>query len=94
MEIVVTTFVVTYDLINQKDRQTLWNELKRLSAHRAFESVWLLNLDSSAKEIHDHLKTFFDGDDRLWVSEHTSKRHYSNAKAGTNDWLEKNPQTR
>ena len=60
MEIVVTTFVVTYDLINQKSHQTLWDEFERLSAHRAFEFVWLLNLDNSAKEIYDHLKTFFD----------------------------------
>lgn len=90
----MTTFVVTYDLIKRKDYQTLWDELERLSAHRALESVWLINLDNTVRETYDHLKSFIDADDRIWVSELTKIHWFSNAKAGTNEWLKKNPPAR
>ena len=90
----MTTFVVTYDLIKRKDYPKLWEALGNLGAHRALESFWLVNVNNTAKELHDHLKQFIDGDDRLWVSELTKKHHFSNAKGGTNDWLKKNPPAR
>lgn len=90
----MTTFVLTYDLIKKKDYQTLWDELARLGAHRALKSFWLINLNNTAKEVHDHFKGFVDSDDRLWVSELTTKHHFSNAKSGTNAWLKANPPAR
>lgn len=90
----MTTFVVTYDLIKRKDYQSLWDALGSLGAHRALESFWLVNVDNTAKELHDHLKQYVDGDDRLWVSELTKKHWFSNAKAGTNEWLKNNPPAR
>lgn len=90
----MTTFVLTYDLIKKKDYQTLWDELARLGAHRALESFWLISLNNTAKEVHDHFKGFVDSDDRLWVSELTAKHHFSNVKGGTNAWLKANPPAR
>lgn len=90
----MTTFVLTYDLIKRKDYQTLWDELKRLGAHRALNSFWLLNLNNTAKETHDHFKQYVDSDDRLWVSELTKTNYYSNAMSGTNNWLKNNPPAR
>ena len=84
----MTTFVITYDLIKLKDYPKLWEELERLSAHRALKSFWLVNVPNTAKELHDHLKTYIDADDRLWVSELTKLHWFSNVKAGTNEWLE------
>ena len=77
----MATFVLTYDLIKRKDYPKLWEELERLSAHRALESFWLINVTNGAKELHDHLKKFVDADDRLWVSELTTSHWYSNARA-------------
>lgn len=90
----MTTFTVSYDLIKRKDYQTLWDELARLGAHRTQASYWLVNVSNSAKELHDHLKSFADGDDRIWVSELTKNHWYANALAGTNDWIAKNPPSR
>jgi len=90
----MTTYVLTYDLIKRKDYETLWAELKRLKAHRALESFWLINVTNSAKELHGHLSKYIDNDDRLWVSELTKQYWYNNAKAGTNDWLKANPPAR
>ena len=90
----MTTYVLTYDLIKRKNYQTLWDELARLGAHRALESFWLINLNNTAKEVVEHFKRFIDGDDRLWVSELTKAYSFTNAMAGTNAWLAKNPPAR
>ncbi len=71
----MTTYTVSYDLIKRKDYQSLWDELNRLGAHRTQESYWLVNVNNTAKELNDHLKSFVDGDDRILVSELT-KNHY------------------
>lgn len=90
----MTTYTVSYDLIKRKDYQMLWDEFARLRAHRTQESYWLVNVDNTARELHDHLKNFFDADDRVWVSELTRNHWYSNAMGGTNDWIAKNPPSR
>lgn len=90
----MTTYTVSYDLVKRKDYQSLWDELDRLDAHRTQDSYWLVNVNNTAKELHDHLKSFADSDDRLWVSELTRNHYYSNARAGTNDWLKANPPSR
>lgn len=90
----MTTFTVSYDLIKRKDYQTLWDELNRLGAHRTQASYWLVNVNNTAKELHDHLKNFVDGDDKIWVSELTKNHWFANALGGTNDWLAKNPPSR
>jgi len=90
----MATYTFSYDLIKRKDYQTLWNELGRLGAHRTEASYWLVNVNNTAKQLHDHLKQFVDNDDRLWVSEFTTNYWYSNALAGTNDWIKNNPPTR
>lgn len=90
----MTTFTVSYDLIKRKDYQTLWDELERLKAHRTQESYWLVSVTNTAEELHDHLKQYVDKDDRLWVAELTKNHHFSNAIAGTNNWLKQNPPSR
>ena len=90
----MTTYTVTYDLIRRKDYPKLWDEMKRLKAHRTCESYWLVAVTNTAKELHDHLKAFVDSDDRVWVAELTKKHHFSNAIGGTNKWLESNPPAR
>jgi len=90
----MTTYTVSYDLIKRKDYQSLWDELARLGGHRTQASYWLVNVNNTAKELHDHLKTFVDGDDKIWVSELTKNHWYANAMGGTNDWLAKNPPLR
>jgi CRISPR-associated endonuclease Cas2 len=88
-------FTVSYDLIKRKDYQTLWDELKRLGAHRTQASYWLVNVNlASAKELHDHLKKYVDSDDSIWVLELTKNHWYSNARGGTNEWIKKNPPAR
>ncbi|KCZ64333.1 CRISPR-associated endoribonuclease Cas2 [Hyphomonas atlantica] len=90
-------YLIAYDLRNETgshDYQPLWDRLEELDCHKTQYSVWLGNFSNSAKEVHDHLKTYMDDDDRLMVSEFTKYHWYSNAIGGTNEWLKKNPPQR
>ncbi|WP_420403575.1 CRISPR-associated endonuclease Cas2 [Nisaea sp.] len=89
----MTDFLVSYDLRNEsgsQDYKPLWDELKRLNAHRVQESVWLVNLNNTAKEVTEHFKAYMDGDDRILVCEFTRKHYFFNAMSGTNNWLTAN----
>ncbi|MXP43688.1 CRISPR-associated protein Cas2 [Allopontixanthobacter sediminis] len=90
----MTTFVLTYDLIKNKDYPTLWDELEKLGAHRALDSFWLISVKNSAKEVHAHFKNFIDKDDKVWVSELTTNNWYTGANAGTNAWIKANAPAR
>ena len=93
----MTTYVLAYDLRNEKDSydyEPLWEELKRLGGHKTQYSLWLIALNNTAIEVHDHFKNYLDNDDRLWVSELTKKNYYSNSIKGTNDWIKNNPPAR
>ncbi len=93
----MTIFTLTYDLNKEEtsaDYKPLIDELKRLKAHKYQYSAWLVNLDNTAKQVHDHFRGFMDNNDALWVSELTKVHHFSGAKSGTNDWLKSNPPAR
>ncbi|WP_192181689.1 CRISPR-associated protein Cas2 [Mesorhizobium amorphae] len=90
----MTSYTVNYDLRNEDnsfDYEVLWDELKRLNGHKTQYSMWLVAVNNTAKELHDHLKSFVDSNDRILVSEITKNNYYSNAIGGTNGWLASNP---
>jgi CRISPR/Cas system-associated endoribonuclease Cas2 len=61
-------YITSYDLIKRKDYPTLWAELERLGGKRVLESVWCLDVTStSAKILRDHIQSFVDADDRVFV---------------------------
>lgn len=93
----MTSFAVCYDLINETsgyDYQPLWNEFARLKAQKTQYSMYLVNLNNTAKDVVEHFKRFVDSNDRIWALEVTKNHHYVNAISGTNAWLEKNPPIR
>lgn len=91
----MAVYLLTYDLRNESgshDYEPLWAEIKRLGGHRTQDSVWLLEVSNTAKELIEHFRSFVDGDDRLWAaSVRRGEYHYVNAKSGTNKWLAANP---
>jgi len=87
----MAVYLVAYDLIKRKDYPKLLEELERLKAHKTQYSLWLINLNNTAKEVVEHFQQFVDSDDRIWVSKLTSSHYYVNAIGGTNKWLEANP---
>lgn len=80
-------FVVSYDLINNKDYQRLIDELERLSAAKMLLSQWLVELNNTAQEVKDHLVDFVDGDDRLVVIEFDKRPAYTRMFTTGADWI-------
>ena len=63
-------FILSYDLIKQKDYPKLWAELERLGGKRILFSMWSLDLTTdSAVAVRDHFRAFVDADDRVFVSQ-------------------------
>ena len=93
----MTIYLLSYDLIKERsgqDYQPLWDELKRLGAHRTQLSARLIDVNNTAQQLTEHFKQFVDKDDRLWVTRVRPNEHwYVNAIAGTNDWLQRHPPT-
>lgn len=81
-------FAITYDLINQKDYQKLWDEMERLNAIKSLNSFYLLEASNTATQIKNHLENFIDDDDRVMVIEFSIKPAYNIALQGTNAWVD------
>jgi len=93
----MASYLVAYDLLKDRsahDYRPLGAELRRLGGHKTQLSLWLVAFSNSARELHDHLQGFVDGEDRLWVTEIVRNKYYTNAMPGTNDWLKQNPPAR
>lgn len=88
-------YLVSYDLVKEKDGHDyapLWDEMKRLGAHRTQYSAWLVNLNNTPKEVVEHFARFVDRDDRVMAVEMLRGRYtFTKANSGTNDWLKQNP---
>ncbi|CAH1658000.1 CRISPR-associated endoribonuclease Cas2 [Hyphomicrobiales bacterium] len=80
-------FVVSYDLQDEKDYPELWEEMDRLKAVKCLLSMYLVELNSTAKDVREHLSSYIDQDDRLMVIEFSKKPSYQKALAGTNNWV-------
>jgi hypothetical protein len=61
-------YLISYDLRNTREYENLYKAIKSYGtwAH-VLESSWAIVSSKSAKEIRDHLKTFIDDDDGLFV---------------------------
>jgi len=81
-------FSITYDLVEDKNYDTLIDRLNELDTVKVQLSQWLLSANNTAKEVKDHLAQYIDGDDRLMVIEFTKKPAYTYALKGTNAWLD------
>jgi hypothetical protein len=55
----MSVFLVACDLVKEEtaeDYEPLWYDLKRLDAHKTQLSLWLVNVNNTARELVDHLK--------------------------------------
>lgn len=87
----MTLYVISYDLNKKKDYPKLWKALEDNHAHRVLESVWLMDVKSdwTPQKVCEWLKGFVDGDDSIFVAKTTKADiWYTNAKSGTNEWLQ------
>jgi hypothetical protein len=63
-------YMLSYDLRNQRDYQTLYDKLSEFKAKRVLESVWCFRrVNTSSADLRDFFKNYIDSDDGLLVAE-------------------------
>lgn len=63
-------YSLSYDLRNQRDYQTLYDELKKFKAVRVLKSTWCFKrFNTNTEELRNHFVKFIDSDDGLFVAE-------------------------
>ena len=63
-------FLLSYDLRNDRDYQSLYDKLDEFKAIRVLESCWCFKrYNTNAEGLRDYFSKFIDSDDGLWVSE-------------------------
>lgn len=88
----MATYLISYDLNKNKDYPKLWDELKRVGGHKILASVYLVNVNlKTSAEVCNWIKKYVDNDDSIVVVKYeNTDLYYTNAKAGTNNWVENN----
>lgn len=87
-------FVISYDLHKVKHYQPVWDKLEEWDATRALESLWLANVDGTAKQVRDVLKSLVDEDDSIVVIELKKGSDWAVKKAPqAGPWLKDNIRT-
>lgn len=84
------TYIISYDLINQRNYDELYGAIKSYDswAHIS-ESTWAVVTSKTAVQVRDHLKKFVDGDDRLMVVKSGKEAAWSNVLCKS-QWLKDN----
>lgn len=82
-------FAVSYQLNDKKDYPKLWAEMDRLGGHKAMRSFYLLNLtNETASSVRDHLSSFVDDDDMIFVARMDKTPASLRCYRGTAKWIE------
>lgn len=81
-------FAVGVSLTQRNDCPELWAELDSLGAQEALHRLYLLDLAWTKEALRDHLMTFVEPGDRIFVIEFAGKPAFTAANSGTKDWID------
>lgn len=66
----MASFILSYDLRNERDYKPLYNALNELNAIEVLESCWYFrDVRTDVQGLLRHFSRFIDSDDGLWVSQ-------------------------
>ena len=85
----MAVFLITYDAHFERDYDELYEAFAALRIGRIMESVWLGEINNSAKEVREWVRGLLDDDDSILVIEMKPKHMYAGRKLGdgVGDWL-------
>ena len=88
----MASYIVSYDLHQQRHYQPVWNLLESMAATRLLESLWVVTSALTAQQIRDALQTVIDNDDSTAVIELKPGSWWANrlAKPAGVQWLQRN----
>jgi hypothetical protein len=81
-------FAAKYQLNNVKNYEPLWDEMRRLGAHKAMRTLYLLDYPGTAAQLGQTIAPFLDDDDMLFVSELKSAPYSRKCFQGTKAWID------
>lgn len=68
----MAVYLVSYDLRQPgRNYEPLWQDLRNAGGVRALESLWLVDVNQTAVQVRDLLRTHLDANDRIMVVEIT-----------------------
>ncbi len=82
-------YAISYDLQKIRDYHPIWTKLYSWNAKKLLESLWMVELNATAVEIKDALKSVVDSDDSIAVIELKANSDWACVRVmnlGT-DWL-------
>lgn len=84
-------YIVSYDLLRPgRNYDQLYEALRSYSRWaRIHDSVWAVVTTQSAVQIRDHLSTYLDANDRVFVVKSGVEAAWRNVKC-KNEWLKEN----
>lgn len=87
----VPSYLITYDLIKDKDYRKLYDGIKSIADgyNHVLESIWIIGHNGPASEIRDSLQHYLDSDDKLLVLKLTGEGAWRNLSTKT-EWLKAN----
>lgn len=84
------TYIVSYDLISEKDYENLIKEIKSFTTWaKPLRSFWLVKTNETASAIRDRLKEVMDNDDKLVVIEAGNWWATRNISDDVTEWMKK-----
>lgn len=88
----MASYIVSYDLHQQRHYQPVWNLLESMGATRLLESLWVITTNLTAAQIRDALQNVIDNDDSTAVIELKPGSWWANrlAKPLGVQWLQRN----
>ena len=83
------TYIVSYDAVEQRNYQNLYDGMKEVGGVRLLESVWGVELDNSVTEVRDWVRGLLDDDDKIVVIKVKPDVTWASRKCGSKvtDWL-------
>lgn len=86
----MSSFIITYDLVNSRDYQKLYDAIQSLGNWaRVVESVWIVTSELSSAQIRDELLKYIDDDDRIFVTKSSGEAAWRNTRC-SGEWIKNN----
>lgn len=86
----MTCYIISYDKREGGDYEPLYDAIKSYKTWAHInESVWAIVTANSAVQVRDHLATFMDSKDRLFVVKSGSEAAWRNSLCKS-EWLKEN----
>lgn len=87
----MNVYIVSYDLIKDKDYQPLIDEIKSIGSWaKPLESFWLVKTSETASSVRDSLKKVMDSNDKLIVIEANKWWATYNISKDVTEWMKDN----